>query len=338
MAKDLSQFLQEVRFAVGATDDGQRLDHVLIDKVHWRSRTDIQSRIKRGKVTVDGKTCKPATRVHQGQEITVVVEASDLPDQDPASIELMILEENADLVALNKQAGLVVHPTGRHVYDTLMNALFLRYRENGEAARGVEPHVVHRLDRNTSGVIVVAKNFAAKRDLAEQFENRRTEKSYLALVEGVVEPDRGVIDADIGSDTEAEIRLKMKVSPGGLPSLTAYEVVARFADSSLVRVRPKTGRQHQIRVHLAYIGHPIFCDPLYGDPRSLGLADEEHPRLERQALHAESLRFQNPGDNHRHEICAPLALDMEEIRQALAAGKPLAKRRDIQSARWNYHS
>jgi 23S rRNA pseudouridine1911/1915/1917 synthase len=335
MPKDLSQFLDEVRLAVTADEAGQRLDHFLTDKIFWRSRTDLQNRIKRAKVLVNDRRAKPSTRLQPKDRVRIIVEPSDLPDQDPASIELEILHEEPGFVVVSKQAGLVVHPTGRHVYDTLMNALFLRYRENGEVERGVEPHVVHRLDRDTSGVICVAKNFPVKQAIAAQFEARTPRKGYLALVEGLFPLQPIDLDAPLGRDEGAEIKLKMCVREDGLASRTRFEVVERFAEHSLVRALPKTGRQHQIRVHLAHLGHPILCDPLYGDPRSLGFTDRVDPLLERQALHAETLTLRHP-ERPDEDVTfrAPLAADMQALIAGLREDFLPIFLRDVQSQRW----
>lgn len=335
MPKDLSQFLEEVRLPVGRDASGERLDLFLTDKIFWRSRTDLQNRIKRGKVLVNERRAKPSTRLQTGDEVCVIVEPSDLPDQDPAKIALDILHEEAGFVVVAKQAGLVVHPTGRHVYDTLMNALFLRYRENGETEEGVEPHVVHRLDRDTSGVICVAKNFAVKKNVSEQFEARTPRKGYLALVEGRFPEDPVDCNAPIARDLKAEIKLKMCVQEDGLASHTRFEVVENFREHALVRCLPKTGRQHQIRVHLAHLGHAILCDPLYGDPRSLGFDAEAEPLLERQALHAETLSLLHPEKaNETISFRAPLPPDMSAMAEGLRGDGHLVFLRDVQSQRW----
>ena len=334
MAKDLSRQISEVRFRVGPAESGQRLDHFIGDRVFWRSRTDLQKRVRAGTVLINGSPRKASAAVREGDEVTVLVNPEDLPDQDPASIELSIIEEDEHMVVLDKQPGLVVHPTGRHVYDTMMNALALRYRLNGEAEAGVEPHVVHRLDRNTSGVMVVAKNFESKQFLQDEFQSRRPQKAYLALCEGLVEQDEGAIDFPLDRDPNAEIRLKMGVIEGGLASLTNFEVVERFEEHSLVRALPRTGRQHQIRVHLAAVGHPIVADPLYGDPRSVGVEGGAGPLLERQALHAEQLHIKHPTrkvERHYEASCAP---DMQALIDALRDGRRSRHLQDDQSARW----
>ena len=330
MTRDLSKFLEEVRFVVPPEDADLRLDHFVVDKIFWRSRRDLQDRIRKGRILLRGAHSKPSARLRAGDEVIVLVSPSDLPDQDPGSIDLSLLLENDQVIVLNKQPGVLVHPTGRHVYDTLMNALHLRFRDQGQRE---EIHVVHRLDRNTSGVLVFARNLQAKQALQHAFETAHPRKEYLAVVDGLMASDRGTIEEPIGPDDKAEIRLKMCVRPDGLPSRTHWQVEERFDAHTLVRVRIETGRQHQIRVHLRHLGHPVLCDPLYGDPRSVGAPGEE-PVLERQALHAELLEMDLPGREGTTQCRAPLHRDMEDVIALLRAGVALRAGRDIQSARW----
>ena len=332
MAKDLSRFLQEVRFWVTGEDQDLRLDHFLVDKIFWRSRSDLQNRIKRGKVLVNGKPSKPAARLKKTDEVVVVVTPEDLPDQSPRDVPIDVLYENDAALVLNKQPGVLVHPIGRHVYDTVMNALHLRYQESSLTA--ITPQVVHRLDRDTSGVLVIAKTMDAKRQLQKIFQDHLPRKKYLAIVAGRIEADEGLIDAPLGPDEQAEIRLQICVRPDGLRALSRYQVLERFAAHSLVRVEIETGRQHQIRVHLKHLGHPILCDPLYGDPRSLGRRDED-PVIERQALHAERLDIEIPGEAAERSFEAPLPADMAALLAILRAGDEPYPSRDIQSSRWS---
>ena len=343
MSRDLSEFIRELNFVAGDDDNGARLDHFVGDKVFWRSRTDIKSRIKNDRILLNDKPAKPAARLRKGDRVVVIVQPEDLPDQDPADVPLDIIDEDDSIVVLNKGVGMLVHPTGRHVYDTLINALFLRYRRSGADKRGVVPHVVHRLDRNTSGVLVIAKSEAVKQTLQDDFEARRPRKSYLALVEGCPSDLSGEIAFDLERDPDAEIRVKMRaVPPGGRgqKSLTEFEVVERFTDHdhgldhALVRAWPKTGRQHQIRVHLAALGHAILADPLYGDPRSVGPDGAADAVLHRQALHAESLELPHPVTRKPMRWTAPLPGDMQTLVDALRAGKRLTRFEDRQSQHW----
>lgn len=334
MSRDLSQFLEEVVFDVDEDGAGLRLDHFLVDRVFWRSRTDLQARVKRGGVLLNGAVTKASARLSAGDRIRIHVSPQDLPDQDPSRIALALLHEDEHLVALDKQPGVIVHPTGRHVYDTLMNALWLRYRSSGEAAGGTRPEVVHRLDRDTSGVIVFAKTPAARKTLQDAFEARVPEKTYVALVEGRVGADRFDVGAPIGADEGARIRIKMCVRDDGRPSRTTFEVMRRFADHTLVRCRLHTGRQHQIRVHLAHAGHPVVADPIYGDPRGVGAAGSEEPLIDRQALHAATLALTHPATGEPLFLEAPLTDDMAAIAGLLSTGGAWRHTADNQSSRW----
>lgn len=330
MAKDLSHIVDRVTFTVGDGEDGMRIDHFLAEKVAWRSRTELQERVKSGIVKLNDQAIKPSHRVKKGDSVVIFVRPRDLPNQNPADIPIEIIYEDDAIVVVHKQAGLMVHPAGLHVYDTLMNALWLRYKSMPNAT---EPHVVHRLDKDTSGVLVVARTAEAKQRLQRHFEDRGPKKSYLALCAGVVKDDAGTIDLPMDRDEKAAIKLKMAVLPGGMPSLTTYEVVERFAAHTLVRAEPHTGRQHQIRVHLAAIGHPILVDALYGDPRSVGKADGTELLL-RQGLHAERLSFDHPMTRQRCTFTAPLAKDMAAVVDHLRTGAPLAALIDRQSQKW----
>jgi 23S rRNA pseudouridine1911/1915/1917 synthase len=318
--RDLSRAQTQVEYRAGAADAGRRLDAFLQEHVFWRSRTDLQRRIREARVLVDGKPARKNSRLQPGQVVTVFVDEVAAAAEVPvASIPIEILFEDEHLVALDKAAGTVVHPVGRHVLDTVINALHVRYREAG---RDVVPMIVHRLDRETSGVLVLAKNPEARKRLGAHFETRRVAKSYLAVVAGVVRDDRGAIDLPIGSDPHSEIRLKMACVPEGRPSLTEFEVLARGRGWSLVRCRPRTGRQHQIRVHLAAIGHPILADALYGTagPMRGGDLDPDAPEperilLARHALHAESLEFDHPATGARMRLEAPPPPDFAPFAQ-----------------------
>ena len=334
MSRDLSVYLQQVVFEVDEEGGGLRLDHFLVDRVFWRSRTDLQARIKRGAVLLNDRQTKASARLAEGDAVTVIVSPEDLPDQDPSKIALEILREDDHVVALNKQPGVIVHPTGRHVYDTLMNALWLRYRSTGEADRGVKPEVVHRLDRDTSGVIVFAKTPEAKKVLQDAFEARRPEKTYLALAEGVIAEDRFDVGEPLGPDENARIRIKICVRPDGAPSRTTFEVIQRFANHTLVRCRLHTGRQHQIRVHLAHVGHPIVADPLYGNPCGVGRDDADEPIVDRQVFHAATLSLTHPITDDPMFLEAPLPADMQSLVDHLAAGGSWRHTADNQSSRW----
>ena len=218
----------------------------------------------------------------------------------PEAIPLDILYEDADLIAVNKPPGMTVHPAPGHPASTLVNALLAHCPDLSGIGGVRRPGIVHRLDRDTSGVILVAKNDAAHLALARQLKERTVEKTYLALVEGTPKPPRGVIDAPLARDPRR--RERMAVLEGGREASTSYRVVERFSGVSLLEVKPRTGRTHQIRVHFAAIGHPIVGDVVYGKRSSL---------LARQFLHAWRIAFDHPRTGERLTLEAPLAQDLE---------------------------
>jgi 23S rRNA pseudouridine1911/1915/1917 synthase len=220
-------------------------------------------------------------------------------------LPLSVLHADPDLIVVDKPAGQVVHPALGHRSDTLVNALLARYPDLRGIEAGARPGIVHRLDRDTSGVMVVGRTAAAAADLRRQFKARTVEKVYLALVSGRVSPPEAVIDAPIGRDPDH--RQRMAAVPGGRPAQTTYRVLAESPTHSWVEVRPRTGRTHQIRVHLAAIGHPVIGDTVYGrKDRAIG----------RTALHAWRLAFDHPGTGGRVRFEAPLP---EDLRAALGA-------------------
>jgi len=317
----------EYRLVVDDRSEGLRLDRFLALKMPWRSRTSVQRLLAERGVTVDGQRRRRAYRVREGDEVAIPLPPPP-PEADPEAlrrIPLDIIHEDEHLVVLNKRPGVVVHPVGRKRFNTLINALHLRYRRPDDPEHDVVPMLCHRLDRDTSGVLVVAKTLYARRELYFEFDRRRAVKEYLALVEG--EPnDLRVVDLPIGPDPQSEIRLRRAVQPaerGGAQALTEVEALERFGDFSLVRLRPRTGRQHQLRVHMAGVGHPIVCDALYGRRRRLTQHEvdpacaSDKPLLERQALHAARLVLRHPGTGKRTAFEAPLAPDMQRTLEVL---------------------
>ncbi|MFW6169907.1 MAG: RluA family pseudouridine synthase [Planctomycetota bacterium] len=298
---------------------GTRLDAFLARHCPTHSRVHLRRAITAGGVSVDGKRPKPAYRLEAGERVVLIVPElpPTVPDAEP--IPLDILHEDHDLVAVNKQPGMVVHPSKGHGGGTLVNALAHHFSTLSTLGGACRPGIVHRLDRDTSGVIVVAKTDAAHMALAAQWQQRVIEKEYVAIVVGTPDRDRDRIEQPIG--VHPDRREKMAIRPHHRTTRQAstfYEVSERFGRFTVVRVAPKTGRTHQIRVHLAHIGCPVLCDRLYGGRLSLTRGeiqrtDNPSVLLNRQALHARRLCFTHPTSGTRLEIEAPIAQDMQRV-------------------------
>ena len=257
-AKDLSVAQEDVYLSVDPGNDGLRLDRFIQSKLPWRSRTSVQRAIATGRVLIDGVPGRVNRRVHPGQTIRVVVPPPPEGTIRHHEIELDVLFEDRWLLAINKQPGFIVHPVGKHLYNTVINVLHHRYRRPDDPANDVVPNLVHRIDKDTSGLLLVAKDEAVRAAMSMQFERKEVAKEYLAIVDGEVAADSGRIDRPLAKDPRAHMKVKMAVVEGGLPSRTDYSVEERFRGATLLRLRPLTGRTHQIRVHCASIGHPLL--------------------------------------------------------------------------------
>jgi 23S rRNA pseudouridine1911/1915/1917 synthase len=324
---DLSKPIEEACLTAKTPDEGLRLDLFLKEYVGWKSRTELVRLIDDGQVTVNGATRKCSCRIRVGDVVEVKLGSAGSDEVRHHEIELDVLYEDEWLVVLNKQPGIVVHPAGKHLYNTLINALHLRYRNLADPDKDVVPRLVHRLDRDTSGVLLVSKDNRIRRSLSFQFENHLVTKEYLAIVQGELGPDYQVVDQPIGPAREPGTWIKRKVSdePEALPAKTDVRVVRRYPGATLVLLRPFTGRTHQLRVHLTSLGHPMLCDWLYnpGEPlcrEDLGLpphpAGPRHPLLARQALHAYRLRLRHPVSGEPVVFRAPLSRDLRETLKA----------------------
>ncbi|MDV2988641.1 MAG: RluA family pseudouridine synthase [Dehalogenimonas sp.] len=265
-----------------ADADGARLDKYLVGKVPDLSRAHIQELIREGRITVNGSPVKPSHPLKSGDLISLEI-PPPLPIEAMAeNIHVEVVYEDANLAVINKPAGLTTHPAPGHTSGTLLNALLARFPELVEAG-GERPGIVHRLDKDTSGLMVVARSRQIQAALSEQFKLREVTKVYLALVKGNVEPAEGIIEASIG---RAQVnRKKMAVTENGREARSQFKVVQRFKGHTLLEIRIFTGRTHQIRVHLAAIGYPVVGDTTYG------VKSERFPR---QFLHAHRLAFRHP--------------------------------------------
>ena len=289
------------KLTVLRTDAGQRLDRFLADALPAFSRSRLQSLIREGFVTVNGNAARPRDLIRAGNVIEWREPKVAKIDAEPERMDLEILFEDDDLLVLNKPAGLVVHPGAGHQQHTLVNAL-LAHCKNLSVIGGKErPGIVHRLDKETSGALVVAKNDATHRDLSKQFANRTTGKVYLALVAGTPRKSAGIIDAPIARHPVHRQRMSIAQRALGRSAKTEYRVVRSSADRSLVECSIHTGRTHQIRVHLHHLGHPVLGDKVYGGKRA--------GNSPRQMLHAWKLTFRHPRTGQQLSFTAPIPWD-----------------------------
>jgi 23S rRNA pseudouridine1911/1915/1917 synthase len=288
----------------------QRLDRYLASQKKWGSRSQVQRLIAEGAVRLDGQPAKAGTVLRCGQTIEVTARTpSAVTTVEPEDIPLDVLYEDEWLLVINKPPGLVVHPAPGHWRGTLVSALLHHWRGPRPGLDPFRPGIVHRLDKDTSGVLVIAKDPGTLADLGAQFRRREVEKQYVAFVWGRLRAQRGTIAEPIGRNPVH--RMRMAVRRGGREALTDFEVVERFDEVTLLRLFPKTGRTHQIRVHLAAIGHPIVGDAVYGGSRRRG----GEVLIHRQALHAEQLSFCHPHTGQRVRFAAPLADDLQALRR-----------------------
>jgi 23S rRNA pseudouridine1911/1915/1917 synthase len=299
-----------VTFSVASQDADLRLDQFLVAHIPAVSRSRVQQLIEQALVLVDEKPAKASLRLRGGERVTVLGPAQPEPLRAiPEDIPLDIVYEDDDLAIVNKPAGMMVHAGAGATEDernrgTLVNALLHRFRRLSGVGGDLRPGIVHRLDKETSGLIVVAKNDEAHRKLAAQFAHRQVKKTYIALVHASVKADRGTIHSRISRDSVRRIRMTTR-RPGGREAITHYQVRKRiasvFGKFTLLEVKIDTGRTHQIRVHLSSLGHPVVGDALYGAPRELravasrGRASAEEPiALARNFLHAAALELHHP--------------------------------------------
>jgi 23S rRNA pseudouridine1911/1915/1917 synthase len=337
----LSETPQE--FEVKPRTDGTRIDAYLASRFSDYSRSVIQRIIEAEAVHVNGRPVKASYKVRAGDLVRLWL--PELPDTTPVAedIPIEVVYEDEVLTVVNKPPGMVTHPAKGNWRGTLVNALQFHYDTLSTLAGENRPGIVHRLDRDTTGLLVVVKNDLAHRRLALQFELREVHKEYLALVYGVPDRDSDYIERPIGFHPLTREKMAIRtIEDGGKPAVTYYEVAERFRGYALVRCKPQTGRTHQIRVHLAHIGHPIVADKAYSgrdrltmsdliDPVPSGPAVEariepEAVLIDRQALHAHSLRFTHPSTGRELRLTAPLPADMARTLDALRKHRAVSNR------------
>ncbi|TWU60128.1 Pseudouridine synthase [Rubripirellula tenax] len=310
-------------FVVPESADGDRVDLFLTQSCDGYSRTQIRAAVQDDGAEVDGRVCRPSLKLKEGQRVRFRVPPLPTDDTVPENIPLDVLYEDDGMVVINKPPGMVVHPARGNWTGTLTSALAYRFQSLSDVGGPTRPGIVHRLDRDTSGVIVVAKTNAVHVHLSAQFADRSTEKEYYAITNAPLDRDRDIIDAPIGRHPYQ--RDKMAIRDGHVtskPASTFYEVISRHGRFVQVRLLPKTGRTHQLRVHLAHIRSPILCDKLYGghsevseSSLKLGKRDESDKTvvLNRQALHARKLTIVNPQTGKPMTFEAPIPDDLQRV-------------------------
>jgi len=308
--KDLANPPGPIVLTVDILYAGRRLDRFVAHRLPRWSRTLIQKKIHIGEILRNDMPAKPNDTLRAGDKVTIT---PDAPEIDLSQIPLRILYEDENFVAIDKEPGIIVHPAGRETFGTLINVLHFRYRRLGQDS--VTPLLCHRLDRETSGVLLVAKNADARRFMQIEFEKGRVRKEYIAIVEGTVKEQTGVVEGTLRkARTTLSEKPRMEVNPpeagSGQCSTTEFAVLERFKFSdellpggaTLLCAVPKTGRTHQIRAHLAYLGHPILCDKVYGAVKNLTCGSVTV--LSRQALHSHKISFTHPAGGEKTVISA----------------------------------
>jgi 23S rRNA pseudouridine1911/1915/1917 synthase len=325
---DLSRPIRSFTFTVEAKEEGTRLDALLRAHYPWHSRTTYRRKVEQGAVQVNGGPAKPAVRVRPGDVVVIRLPEDPAAPARESGEDLVLLYEDEHLLAVDKPSGMAVHPAGRTRHGTLINKLHALYRD-ADPRRDVVPRLAHRLDRDTSGVVLVVKSRRVDARVMDLFMAREVRKTYLALVEGVPERDGGLVDAPLGPDPGAETAVHQAVRADGLPARTRWRVLRRHARHAWLELELLTGRTHQLRVHLAHLGHPIVCDHLYGDPRPLlrSYADPAVPPaqdavlLARLGLHAHRLEMAHPVTGASLEIVSPVPAALAAAERALAGSR-----------------
>lgn len=299
--------MEKIELKVTTREAGRRIDIAMMEFAPFHtSRTVLQNLIHVGKITVNSKKTKPSYKLKVGDFVEALFPPPEIPQIPAEEIPLNVIYEDEHMIVVNKQPGLVTHPTLKKTTGTLVNALLWRFKN------GTQPFIVHRLDKDTSGVIVVAKDPETQRILSAQFKARETKKIYFAIVEGVPREVKAEIDAPIARNPQ--VRTKMDVLNWGRKAITSYKIMKKFDSWALLKVKIMTGRTHQIRVHMRHIGYPIVGDKIYG-------VRPIHPLewVKRQMLHAAVLKLYHPMTGEPMNFVAPLAEDFKNALKELAS-------------------
>lgn len=307
------------RLTVAHEAAGERLDRFLAASLPELSRTRIQSLVDHGRVTVNGAAGKRSYRVENGDAIAIEIPAALTSAAQPESIPLEILYQDEDLAVVNKPAGMIVHPGAGAKSGTIVNALLHEFGSRGELSSvggELRPGIVHRLDRETSGALLIARNDRAHRGLVEQFSSHSIQKAYLALVHGKLSENAGRIELPVARDLHRRIRMTTRRREGRA-ARTDWRVRLRLPGYTLVEADLHTGRTHQIRVHFSALGHPVVGDTLYGAPRQPKVASTSMAPLGRNFLHAARIKFVHPTTGREVDVRAPLPAELAEYLRAL---------------------
>jgi len=300
---------EKKEFYVSEEEAGIRLDLFLVHRIPEHSRTRLKTLIEEGGVLVNGERLKPRHSVAPGDRVEVFIPPAPPESPNPEPIPLDILYEDNSVIVINKPPGLTVHPVRAGHGGTLVNALLYHCDQLSEGGEVLRPGIVHRLDRDTSGVMIAAKDDRSHSRLVSQFRDRTVGKEYLAVVSGAPPLDYGKLTYPIGRSDRNRIKMAVKYV-GGRNARTEYEVIERFYNCSFLRVVIKTGRTHQIRVHLSRFGYPVLGDREYG---SRAIEESRRLKVSRQMLHAHRLRIAHPETHEQMEFIAPIPADMKEL-------------------------
>lgn len=296
---------EQLEWVVRPAEAKERIDKYVKQQLGEEvSRSQIQLWIEAGNLVVNGTSVKTNYKLTSGDVICLTVPEAEATEIEPEDIPLDIYYEDRDVIVVNKQRGMVVHPAPGHACGTLVNALMFHCRDLSGINGELRPGIVHRIDKDTSGLIMAAKNDKAHASLASQLKEHSVTRKYFALVHGNVSHDQGTVDAPIGRDPH-DRKMYTVIERNSKQAITHFHVVERFGDYTLLELKLETGRTHQIRVHMKFIGHPLVGDPLYG--RSKGI------KMNGQALHAAVLGFEHPEDARYLEYSAPIPEDMEAL-------------------------
>lgn len=300
---------EKLEWVAGPADAKVRIDKYAKTQLGEEvSRSQIQLWIEAGELVVNDAPVKANYKLAEGDRVVLTIPEAEPTEIEPEDLPLDIYYEDGDVIVVNKARGMVVHPAPGHASGTLVNALMHHCQDLSGINGELRPGIVHRIDKDTSGLIMAAKNDKAHASLAAQLKAHTVTRKYYALVHGNVSHDQGTVDAPIGRDPH-DRKMYTVIERNSKHAVTHFQVVERFGDYTLLELKLETGRTHQIRVHMKFIGHPLVGDPLYG--RSKGI------KMDGQALHAAVLGFDHPEDGHYLEFSAPIPSDMEEVLQSL---------------------